>query len=520
MAVETFPFGSVATTIVFAVVISVAILTLLLLTFFSSKYTFRSMVGVYDPITRAGGRYSYMVDGDIQTRIIQPYVTYNNRTYFMFGNQNNESHRNKVKKLEVLTNKQLNELFPMKTYKEWMNGGKEEIIQNASKGKVGYKENFEIMKQHNNDANINNDIDSDDNNDNNGNNTNNNNTNNNIPTDNILKRSLDYLRGTESNQITLPSDDSQLIEQDITDILQPKKIEYTITETSVPSNNLRIETEKHFTSGICAICLDDLQDDDNVRGLLCGHVFHDLCIDPWLTRRKGCCPTCKKDLYMEVNHLDSLSENVNNNEHNNVDLHSTLSFNINDVINLPVGQPGNGELDDLFNLDPNNLFSFFLILILTKLKAQILLTALQYVRNNNYSLDNYQDNNTDNENNELPDDTISLDLSHDFSTAEYYSEKFAEKFSQPNLSDSLDSPPLPDLTQLNPQIKRVIEHYPRPFQPSDLIDLDQAAWKEIKKTKHCLGNLFYAIIGITKLQLYYYNVVKIYNKRRLHRLNS
>lgn len=52
------------------------------------------------------------------------------------------------------------------------------------------------------------------------------------------------------------------------------------------------------TSGdTCAICIDTLEDDDDVRGLTCGHAFHAVCLDPWLTSRRACCPLCKADYY-------------------------------------------------------------------------------------------------------------------------------------------------------------------------------------------------------------------------------
>jgi len=48
----------------------------------------------------------------------------------------------------------------------------------------------------------------------------------------------------------------------------------------------------------CAICIDSLEDDEDVRGLTCGHAFHAACVDPWLTSRRACCPLCKADYYV------------------------------------------------------------------------------------------------------------------------------------------------------------------------------------------------------------------------------
>lgn len=47
----------------------------------------------------------------------------------------------------------------------------------------------------------------------------------------------------------------------------------------------------------CAICIDTLEPDDDIRGLTCGHAFHAGCLDPWLTSRRACCPLCKADYY-------------------------------------------------------------------------------------------------------------------------------------------------------------------------------------------------------------------------------
>ncbi|KAM3214265.1 hypothetical protein ACQJBY_066621 [Aegilops geniculata] len=46
----------------------------------------------------------------------------------------------------------------------------------------------------------------------------------------------------------------------------------------------------------CAICLSDFADGETIRVLpVCGHRFHVLCVDRWLTSRCSC-PTCRRRL--------------------------------------------------------------------------------------------------------------------------------------------------------------------------------------------------------------------------------
>jgi predicted component of type VI protein secretion system len=59
-----------------------------------------------------------------------------------------------------------------------------------------------------------------------------------------------------------------------------------------------VPAEYYNTGDTCAICIDTLEDDDEVRGLTCGHAFHAACIDPWLTTRRASCPLCKADYHV------------------------------------------------------------------------------------------------------------------------------------------------------------------------------------------------------------------------------
>lgn len=52
-------------------------------------------------------------------------------------------------------------------------------------------------------------------------------------------------------------------------------------------------TRKQPESGYqseCSICTEDFVDGVMLRLLLCGHMFHPECIDPWLERRSRTCP--------------------------------------------------------------------------------------------------------------------------------------------------------------------------------------------------------------------------------------
>jgi len=58
------------------------------------------------------------------------------------------------------------------------------------------------------------------------------------------------------------------------------------------SKNLDSELKK------CAICLDEFEDGEDVKFLLCLHRFHKKCVDPWLESHTTC-PICKKDYSQE-----------------------------------------------------------------------------------------------------------------------------------------------------------------------------------------------------------------------------
>ena len=62
----------------------------------------------------------------------------------------------------------------------------------------------------------------------------------------------------------------------------------------------------------CAICIDTIDEEDDIRGLSCGHAFHASCVDPWLTSRRACCPLCKADYYVPKPRAEGPEANATN----------------------------------------------------------------------------------------------------------------------------------------------------------------------------------------------------------------
>ncbi|CAL8086208.1 unnamed protein product [Calicophoron daubneyi] len=65
--------------------------------------------------------------------------------------------------------------------------------------------------------------------------------------------------------------------------------------------HLRQLPTKRFQKGrdpydTCSVCLEDYKDRDKIRILPCHHVFHTLCIDPWLLRNRRRCPVCNQNV--------------------------------------------------------------------------------------------------------------------------------------------------------------------------------------------------------------------------------
>ncbi|KAG5362874.1 E3 ubiquitin-protein ligase RNF13 [Yarrowia sp. B02] len=68
----------------------------------------------------------------------------------------------------------------------------------------------------------------------------------------------------------------------------------SLTET----NSRTDRVEPPADPDTCAICIEQLEDCDEIRVLKCNHVFHFSCITPWMTNRNASCPLCKTLYYI------------------------------------------------------------------------------------------------------------------------------------------------------------------------------------------------------------------------------
>lgn len=74
-----------------------------------------------------------------------------------------------------------------------------------------------------------------------------------------------------------------------------------LPKTRYRPETIPLQSECHIFT--CGICLEDFETDEVLRVLPCHHMFHCICIDPWLLGRRRTCPTCKSTI--DVN-LDAI----------------------------------------------------------------------------------------------------------------------------------------------------------------------------------------------------------------------
>ena len=75
-----------------------------------------------------------------------------------------------------------------------------------------------------------------------------------------------------------------------------KKVKRNNFEKNLNKFAPKVLFHDHFSAETCSICLNDFQNDDEIRVILnCHHAFHVSCIDQWIKQR-NICPNCKTRL--------------------------------------------------------------------------------------------------------------------------------------------------------------------------------------------------------------------------------
>lgn len=133
----------------------------------------------------------------------------------------------------------------------------------------------------------------------------------------------------QSTQPGQPSDAVQRLSKDLGRV--PSSVDDDEDDDEQIDAALPPECMQASPGDSCAICIDVLEDDDDIRGLACGHAFHAGCVDPWLTSRRACCPLCKADYYtpkprpnLEVDGQQGQAANLNGRDNGRPNLPSRL----------------------------------------------------------------------------------------------------------------------------------------------------------------------------------------------------
>ncbi|ODV97193.1 hypothetical protein PACTADRAFT_48943 [Pachysolen tannophilus NRRL Y-2460] len=365
--------GNTPSTVLFFIALAVGVCIALLFVFFTLRYFFKTKFGLYIPQSNsfdtyrtsnssiggaaaiARGRFAFV---GLQYGPNSEYSAYAFRRDYdtlLSARARRRLQRRRYKKKRKLTKDEVETLFPVKTYSDWLNGGREEDHARREDGIIVYGNDIPAAV-----------IDDDEEEEvagagavttagtsvgtaavtqagmpvitavsnNNGNEAA-------EETGEIELNDLDITELPSSSNSShlkkvtgaVTADEDE--DEDFTasnEKADPKIEEVDLAEDQKKDNSahehdhghghehVHDSNELHFSSGICAICLEVLEPEDLVRGLICGHVFHQECLDPWLITRKACCPMCKRDYYMKDNqNANSQEDDVSLNNANNND---------------------------------------------------------------------------------------------------------------------------------------------------------------------------------------------------------
>lgn len=72
---------------------------------------------------------------------------------------------------------------------------------------------------------------------------------------------------------------------------------YTPSRSPINIPQITVRDSSAYESP-CAVCIQEIADDDEICRLPCGHYFHPQCIHPWLAIQQVC-PLCKLEVTQE-----------------------------------------------------------------------------------------------------------------------------------------------------------------------------------------------------------------------------
>lgn len=287
--------GNTTSTVLFFLALAVGVLIAVLFVFFTFRYFIRSKYGLHVypiPHRTLFTSSSAPFENNSLTNVeLQEQINYVRDNNFIRGeilarriNRGRNRRRRRggrYSRMKKLTEQEVEILFPKKSYHDWLNGGQERdheirdgVLQEESMLKCTTKRNQRAQDD---------------------------------------TFDLNELQEEDLNRTISQSTASDVIEVNQSSTtkvegieMQNMKLDEVPRATHVSSPSQETDDELHFTSGTCAICLEVLENEDNVRGLICGHVFHSDCLDPWLTKRRACCPMCKRDYFFKDEHNNSV----------------------------------------------------------------------------------------------------------------------------------------------------------------------------------------------------------------------
>ncbi|KAK6460764.1 hypothetical protein DFJ63DRAFT_315426 [Scheffersomyces coipomensis] len=192
--------------------------------------------------------------------------------------------RGRYSRMKKLTEEQCEILFPKKSYHEWLNGGKEDDAENRA---GNLKEQLKLEEDDEEETRAAQTVVTDESDDSNSLHTANTATPPPAPPQPLHESAPNNSESIEMKEISVNHNENEIT---------PQQEDNTGTPTEEGSSSkITGVDDVHYDSGSCAICLEVLEDEDVVRGLICGHVYHAECVDPWLIKRRACCPMCKRD---------------------------------------------------------------------------------------------------------------------------------------------------------------------------------------------------------------------------------